>query len=106
MITKSDRALNLNIERLCLPTLCTPLRSASQPSSARRRKPNTKPGAARFEYGHQGARKVELTGLELPTPDCQCENACAAACHTVYGVSDNACLQPVFVLMCLGRACG
>jgi hypothetical protein len=72
----------------------------------RRRKPNTKPGAARFEYGHQGARKVELTGLELPTPDCQCENACAAACHTVYGVSDNACLQPVFVLMCLGRACG
>jgi len=32
---ESDRALNLNIERLCLPTLCTPLRSASQPSSAR-----------------------------------------------------------------------
>ena len=37
---------------------------------------------------------------------CQCENACAAACHSVYGVSDNACLQPVFVLMYLGRACG
>ena len=40
------------------------------------------------------------------TPHCQCENACAAACHRVYGVSDNACLQPVLVLMCLGRACG
>ncbi len=49
---------------------------------------------------------VELRGFEPLTPHCQCENACAAACHSVYGVSDNACLQPVFVLMSLGRACG
>jgi hypothetical protein len=39
-------------------------------------------------------------------PHSKCENACAAACRSVYGVSDNACLQPVFVLMCLRRACG
>ena len=35
MTTESDRALNLNIERPCLPTLCTPLSSGSQPWSAK-----------------------------------------------------------------------
>jgi hypothetical protein len=48
---------------------------------------------------------VELRGFEPLTPHCQSENACAAACHSVHGVSDNARLPPVFVLMCLGRAC-
>ena len=48
---------------------------------------------------------VELRGFEPLILTCQCENACTAACHSVYGVSDNACLQPIFVLMCLGRAC-
>ena len=57
-------------------------------------------------HGYRGCWVVELRGFEPLTPHCQCENACAAACHSVYGVSDNACLQPVFVLMCLGRACG
>jgi hypothetical protein len=59
---------------------------------------------ATFETASELQFGVELRGLG--PPHCQCENACAAACHSVYGVSDNACLQPVFVLMCLGRACG
>ena len=70
MTAKIDRALNLNIERPCLPTLCTPLRSASQPSSARDVESRTRSPA------QPGSSKDTKVQFVIPTMSRPGEGAC------------------------------